>query len=263
VDAQSPVIGFDEIPPPIVAFVAMPALPSPSMSFLRSHLVSLGHLLVVACIVTFAQEPLAQGRCESLRPEVPADYFQARGCGLLLSVEQFHLGPGKEHLNARFYEAAFADFRFILNQFPNHPTALLLMAQTCEQWKAPKCLTQEWFERAIAFKSDVPGTYVAQGIYLHRAKQYPQAIQSFKRALELDPDSMNAHYNLGLSYLETKQYALANEQAQRAYALGAQLPGLRNWLERVGQWKPDPQSVTPPETGTAHKNPAGEKPPTK
>lgn len=231
---------------------------------LRSRLVLLGPLLVVVCVVSSAQESLAQGRCDSLRPEVPADYFQARGCGLLSSVEQFHLGPGKEHLNARYYEGAYGDFRFILNQFPNHPTALLLMAQTCEQWKSPKCRGQDWFERAVAFKPDVSGTYVAQGIYLHRAKQYSQAIQSFKRALELDPDSMNAHYNLGLSYLETKQYALANEQAQSAYALGAQLPGLRNWLERVGQWKPaDPKPATTPSTEPANKNPTGEKPPTK
>ena len=249
---------------PIVTFMAMPVFRSPPTSLRRSRPVSLGGLLVAACLVIFAQEICAQGRCDTLRPEVPADYFQARGCGLLLSVEQFHLGPGKAHLTERFYEAAFGDFRFILNQFPNHPTALLLMAQTCEQWKAPKCVTQEWFERAIAFKSDVPGTYIAQGIYLHRAKQYPQAIQSFKKALELDPDSMNAHYNLGLSYMETKQYPLANEQAQSAYALGAQLPGLRNWLERVGQWKPiDPQSVTAPAPASANKNPVGEKPPTK
>ena len=226
----------------------------------------LAGLLAAVCVVIFAQEARAQGRCDSLRPEVPADYFQARGCGLLSSVEQFHIGPGKEKLNARFYEGAYGDFSFILNQFPNHPTALLLMAQTCEQWKSPRCRAQEWFERAVAFKSDVPGTYVAQGIYLHRAKQYPLAIQSFKSALALDPDSMNAHYNLGLSYLETKQYALANEQAQRAYALGAQLPGLRNWLERVGQWKPldlQPQTVTTPDSGTSNKNSAGEKPPTK
>jgi tetratricopeptide (TPR) repeat protein len=244
--------------------MAMPVFRSRSTSLQRSRHVSLGGLLVAACLVVFAQEIGAQGRCDGLKPEVPADYFQARGCGLLLSVEQFHLGPGKAHLTERFYEAAFADFRFILNQFPNHPTALLLMAQTCEQWKAPKCRADEWFERAVTFKPDVAGTYIAQGIYLHRAKQYSQAIQSFKKALELDPDSMNAHYNLGLSYMETKQYALANEQAQLAYALGAQLPGLRNWLERVGQWKPtDPQAIAAPAPENANKNSAGEKPPTK
>ncbi len=35
---------------------------------------------------------------------------------------------------------------------------------------------------------------------------------------------MNAHYNLALTYLDTKQFELANQHAQRAYALGATRP---------------------------------------
>jgi tetratricopeptide (TPR) repeat protein len=79
---------------------------------------------------------------------------------------------------------------------------------------------------------------VAQGIYLARTKRYPEAIKSYEHALEIAPDSVNAHYNLGLAYIETKQYQLANEHAQRAYELGASLPGLRDKLKRIGQWNP-------------------------
>jgi tetratricopeptide (TPR) repeat protein len=59
-----------------------------------------------------------------------------------------------------------------------------------------------------------------------------------EKALTLDPNSINAHYNLGLTYFETKQFELANEHAQRAYQLGASPPGLRDKLVRAKQWRP-------------------------
>ena len=77
------------------------------------------------------------------------------------------------------------------------------------------------FENAIAVNPDVAATYVLQGIYLYRAKRLPAAVTSLEKAVKLDPDSLNAHYNLGLVYFETKQFELANAHAQRAYQLGA------------------------------------------
>ena len=96
------------------------------------------------------------------------------------------------------------------------------------------CLLDDIFERAVAINPKAAGTYVVQGIYLNRTKQYETAIERFKTALELDPDNLNAHYNLALTYLDTKQYELANQHAQRAYALGATPPGLRHRLQKAG-----------------------------
>ena len=44
-----------------------------------------------------------------------------------------------------------------------------------------------------------------------RAGQYPEAIQQFRRALELNPQDYNAHYGLGLALM-------GNGQAQQALA---------------------------------------------
>jgi tetratricopeptide (TPR) repeat protein len=114
----------------------------------------------------------------------------------------------------------------------------MLLIELCEQWKSPRCDVQERFGNAIAVNPDVAATYALQGIYLFRATRLPAAIASFEKALTLDPNSLNAHYNLGLAYFETKQFELANAHAQRAYQLGASVPGLRDKLKRAGHWKP-------------------------
>lgn len=219
-------------------------------AFFRRRYTFFGVLLAALLVAVIADTAEAQPSiCALLVPGHPADYYRARGCGLLESVEHIHLVPGQGHLRARQFQLAAAEFHFVLTQFPNHPQALLSMAQTCEQWKAPQCRTEEYFDNAISINPKVSGTYLTQGIYLHRARQYPKAIESFLQALKIEPNSVTAHYDLGLSYVETKQYELANQQAQLAYANGASLPGLRDRLQRAGHWNALEQKP-PAEAGT-------------
>jgi tetratricopeptide (TPR) repeat protein len=160
----------------------------------------------------------------------------------LRAVEQYHLGPGEKELRLKQYVQAFSDLIFVLHYFPNHPQALLLMAQLCTQWKSGQCDADSMFQRAVEVNPAVPGTYATMGIYLHRNGRYADAIDAYKRALALNPDSVNANYNIGLAYLDTKQYELANVHAQRAYASGAPLPGLRDKLKLAGHWHPSAES---------------------
>lgn len=171
-----------------------------------------------------------------------SDYYASSGTAALRAAEQYHLGPCEQNLGARNFHKALAECAFILRLFPNHPQAINLTVKACDQWKSPTktsaCQIGEIFERAIAINPKASATFVLKGIYLHGTKQYSMARQSYERALELDADSINAHYNLGLACVELKDYACANEHAQRAYALGATLPGLRDKLQKAGQWKP-------------------------
>jgi tetratricopeptide (TPR) repeat protein len=169
---------------------------------------------------------------------VDNDYYASKGTPLLRTVEAYHLAPAEEKLKLRQYQQARNELAFILKYFPNHPRALLILGQLCTEWKAPECLPDVVFEKAIQVRPDEPSVYVVQGIYLHRTKRYKEAIASYEKGLALDPDSMNGHYNLALALLETRQYDLANQHAQRAYALGAPLPGLRQRLQKAGHWKP-------------------------
>ena len=208
------------------------------MSSRRSHVASLSGLFALwtACVTP----SLAQS-------DKPRDFseVQRNEPGVLVILDRLHIQLGDQKLRQRWYEGAFQEARYVLNLVPNHPQGLILLVQACEQWKSPKCNVEEAFRRALAINPDVAGTYTTQGIYLHRARKYTEAIESFKRALDLDPNSVNAQYNIGLTYIETKQYDLANQHAQQAYALGAPFPGLRNRLQKVGYWKPAPPPEAP------------------
>ena len=170
------------------------------------------------------------------------DYYAAkadktREAKRLATVEQYHLEQGDQKYRAGNYSAALGEFEFILGEYPNHPRALLLLAEMCSKLKSSGCDVDGMFEKAIDVNPRVAGTYVVRGLYFHRTGRLDNAIASYNRALELDPNSLNANYNLGLAYFDQKQYSRANEAAQRAYSNGAPLPGLRNKLQSVGAWR--------------------------
>jgi tetratricopeptide (TPR) repeat protein len=163
------------------------------------------------------------------------------------------LNPGVQNARANKYQNAQGELDFILRYFPNHPQALLLMSEVCTKWKQPtRCNADAYFQRALQINPDAADTYTIQGMYLQNTGRIDQAIDSYKMALERNPSSMNAHYNLGLAYANKKNFEEANKHAQEAYALGMTLPGLRNMLTKAGAWRPLPaQSAAPPAAGAA------------
>lgn len=193
------------------------------------------------------------------------DYYQARNnqqmAELLNAVEKYHLQPGIDKMRSRSYSAAWGDFNFILNYFPNHPRALLLMGELCEKWRNPKCNVGGYFDKALQISPSNSGIHLTKGIYLQKQGKLDEAVESYRKSLEINPDFANAHYNLGLAYAEQKKFALANEHAQKAYALGIALPGLRSKLAAAGAWKeiearPAEKEQKAPEPATAEAKPA-------
>lgn len=171
------------------------------------------------------------------------DYYRARSTAemstLLGNVEKFHIGPGLEKMQQGSHYYAYQDFEFVLRYFPNHPRGLALISELCDvRWKDARCDSDAWFRKALEVNPNAPQTYLVNGVHEHRLSRYPEAIESYKRAIVLDPRSGNAHYNLGLVYFEQKQFEPANRHAQIAYALGMPFPALRDRLTQAGQWKP-------------------------
>jgi Flp pilus assembly protein TadD len=228
----------------VIALEALLATPA----FLKAALCA----IVIAVTAGFAA---AQGLQDN-------DYYSInqteRGAELLKSVEKYHIGPAESGLRDKRYVAARGDIDFILRAFPNHPKALLLMVQLCTQWKSPVCTDDlpTRFEKAIAVNPSAAGTFIVLGIYQQRVGAVAEAIKSYTHALSLNPDSMNAHYNLGLAYLENKQYDLANAHAQQAYQHGAPLPGLRDKLMKAGRWDPAAAPAPPTPGAPAIADPA-------
>ena len=223
-DDRDRALAVDDFPA-MIAMLVQPSFPAP----LRS--IALAALFAASSLACAAAPPIDFNRAN--------DYYPARGSNQLKVVELYHLGPCEQRLRARDYQRTYNECDFILKIFPNHPQALVLALEACERWNSPLCNADDLLDRAVSVNPAAPLTFVIEGMHQHRIHQYGRAIQSYQHALELDPSLMNAHYNLALTYVETRQFDLANEHAQQAYALGATLPGLRHMLQEAGHWSPE------------------------
>lgn len=206
----------------------------------------LGALLLIA-LPAFAQ---AYEACGSLQNAYgPIDYRKATVDEKRL-VEGAHFTPEVESLTRGHTGIIGGDISYTLRVFPNHPRALYAMMKLSAREggvkpRGSRYTMECWFDRAIRFQPDDGSVHLLYGIYLARHDKNKQAIEQLETASKLlgDQDA-NAHYNLGLAYVEVKQYDKALIHAHKAYKLGFNLPGLREKLERVGKWK-DPVPTGP------------------
>ena len=202
---------------------------------------------IVATIVASAGLALLLGSDLARGQVGNRDYYNPGTDGndtaLFANVHSYHLQPAFDALARGNLKGAHDHFEFILNAYPNSPQALNGMSELCTtKWKSPACDADAWFEKAAARNPSASMTWVIYGLHLQRKGQLREAIEKFEHALELRPNDINAHYNLGLLYFDLKDYEKANRHAQMSYALGAPLPGLRDKLMRAKAWSPLPPS---------------------
>ena len=156
-------------------------------------------------------------------------------------VERVHFTREVETL-VRGYKVKepLADLDYTLRVFPNHHRALSSMAN-CHirnnELKMGRYSIDCWFERAIRFRPDDASVRVVNAIYLLNTGKYENALIQYQDAVELQPDSADAQYGIGLVYAKMGNYDLAYEHAVQAYELGYPLPGLRNLLIKAGAWE--------------------------
>jgi len=187
----------------------------------------------------------------------PFDYREPRKQEKEL-VESGHYNPGMDAVRKGKMtdELGFVwnQFDYTLRAFPNHPGSLIAIDQLSIKLKSdkpPRAARSAYcyFARAIHYRPDDGLVRLFYGLYLLRREKYDDAIVQLKRADILRPNDANVQYNMGLAYLRKKDYDNALTYAHRAYALGFQLPGLKNQLQSAGKWRPP---VAPnPDAGAA------------
>jgi tetratricopeptide (TPR) repeat protein len=151
------------------------------------------------------------------------------------------------------------DIDYTLRAFPNHPGALNTVIRVAA--RNPKSMylpggnrpVECFFDRAVRFAPDDPAAHTLYGSYLLSVGREADARSHYLTAVELDPDTPSTNYNMGLVYFKAKDMVNANKYAQKAYALGFPLPGLKNLLVQAGKW--DVSAAPPPE---ADKKKAGD-----
>lgn len=175
----------------------------------------------------------------------PFDYYADKD--KLPIVENAHFTPGVEFFRERKTGPFGGDIDYTLRAFPNHPRALAAMMRLGEREKTEhpqgsKHTVFCYLERAVRFRPNDGTARLVLATYLMKHQRSAEAIEHLKVAEEAAGGNGNLHYNLGLAYLEVKDYAKALEHAHKAYQSGFDLPGLRQKLKSLGQWKePPPQ----------------------
>ena len=172
-------------------------------------------------------------------------------------VESFHFDSGVESLTrGKSTSVIGGDIAYTLHAFPNHHRALMAMMNLGFREKRPqvggaKYSVECYMARAEAFRPNDPMVQVIYGLYLMRAGRPGDAVKKLEGARAQGENDANVHYNLGLAYVQLRQYDKALESAHRAYGLGFPLPGLRNQLQRAGRWRDlpaaQPEGVSPHE----------------
>ncbi len=180
----------------------------------------------------------------------PFDYYAAetrmdtgtyRG-GLLYLVEKHHLTKDVQALERGATGAMPGDLLFVLNTIPNHPQALDAYSRYERRYRdsrvfrerkdtnRPVYTSECLFGRADNVFPNVAETKVVWAIHRYRNGKYQESAELLHQALVIQPDYVQAHYNLGLVYVKLNDIERAHKHADIAYAGGYPLPGLKNKL---------------------------------
>lgn len=193
----------------------------------------------------------------------PFDYYDLKNTprDALSLVERAHFGP-KTLNEARRGDWCFywGDLDYTLRAFPNHPRALVAMAdflttheRPCDRHHkanpSPIDLAYEiehgswkdldpdyYFQTGIKFRPQYAATRILYGQYLQRVGRLDDALKEFAGAEKVQPDSADAHYYLGLAYFQKGDKDKALMHAKRAYALGQKQLQLQEKLIAAGLW---------------------------
>ena len=204
--------------------------------------------LILACALAACCAGAGAGAADCppyVKGTTGGDYTNAEDRKDLSVVEQFHFSRAVETLTQGMTGSLGGDISYTLEHFPNHHRALASMAKLGLRLKSAqphgaRYTVSCYFERAIAFAPHDVTARMVYGSYLLATGQDAMALEQLDSASRLAPEQATIQYNLGLMYVKKKEYEKASAHAQKAYALGFPLPGLKNKLKAAGKWKEPP-----------------------
>ena len=176
--------------------------------------------------------------------------------------ESFHFTPEVESLTrGKSTTVVGGDLDFMLRNYPNHHRVLAAMMRLGEKEKTPQPAGATYtvacyFDRAIRFRPDDIVARLLYATYLSKNRRETDAGAQLETATRAAGDDPFSHYNIGLIYLEMKNYDRALEQAHKAYGLGFGRPELRDRLKSAGRWKEPAATAAAPGADASSPAPA-------
>jgi len=134
------------------------------------------------------------------------------------------------------------DIDFLLRYVPNHPRALaslvrLALRDNSSKPRGVSIPVECHLLRGLAIAPNDPAVLAIYGTFLARTDRPKEALARLQEAEKLDPDNAILFYNIGLVLVTLGDYPTARNYADKAYAQGITLPGLRERLQKLGYWK--------------------------
>jgi hypothetical protein len=198
----------------------------------------------------------------------PYDYYRPPKPAAIALVERPHLGfVVADQLRKKEYCGYQSNLNYTLRAFPNHPKALVMMAEylashsPCPAQQEPTSVASSvwaiennnwqernmdfYFQTALNFMTEdtrvIPKhaeTHVLYGDWLRKNGRADEAMKQYEAARALEPGYANMYYGLGMLYLDQKNIHKATENAKKAYALGKPPNDLKDRLVAAGAWPP-------------------------
>jgi tetratricopeptide (TPR) repeat protein len=199
-----------------------------------------------ACAIAACCASAGAADCPPYVKHTPGgDYTSAEDRSGLTVVEKFHFSRAVETLTQGMTGSLGADISYTLEHFPNHHRALASMAKLGLRLKSAqppgaRYTVSCFFERAVGFAPHDVTARMVYASYLLSTGKDAAALEQLDAASRLAPEQATIQYNLGLMYVKRKDYDKASAHAQKAYALGFPLPGLKNKLKAAGKWREPP-----------------------
>ncbi len=218
----------------------------------------LKHILAAVILCGFsclARAEVDMTGCDPVPPPLagsfgPYDYNNPIERAKAPLVENAHFTAQVENLShGQSGTAVMPDIQYTLTKYPNHPRALqslvrLSVKEKSEQPMGAARTVTCFLKRAIVFAPNdmIPRMLLAK--HYSQQGKVDDALKVLQEAEILAPGDANLAYNMGLLYVEKKQYDQALIYAHKGYQAGFPLPGLRDKLKRAGQWRePEPKTV--------------------
>lgn len=121
----------------------------------------------------------------------------------------------KAHAQAGVWTDTKSLFGNVLKEFPETSYVAHNNLGNVYRLEGDLAKSEEEYKAALAIRKH-PKTMANLGAVYRRRNQIDQAINTYKEALELDPNSPDAHFGLGIVYAQLGNFVAAQEQYQAA-----------------------------------------------
>ena len=117
-------------------------------------------------------------------------------------------------------------------------------AATLEDYDAYAAMAVEEYNKTIDLKNDYVPAYLYRGLIARRYKQigdtlyrYGQIAEDFKRVIAIEPDNSDAHYYLGMTYVDLDQRQDAKEILLKTLQFKKKYKGVYLELGLIAEWE--------------------------